>query len=561
MNDQSKRDGSTGLGRIVVVALALLACLLVPSVCAQKDKPPTAVKPAAAADENKADAEQSAAVVALRGGKVITITGRTIRRGTVLIKGGKIEAVGDEVEVPAGAEIVDCTGKVVMPGFVPALAWGAGLATLGRGFVDDGRDLDYNDGHDAAAEPETTPADARALATAGAIRLATSCDPFFRTVRASDLLNPDTAAADVVKDSLDPFGRSLVLLNAAGITSSWIPGRGSLPAMAMLFGMSSPPSAGTGGVVVKYDRDRLDGMFVSSGRFLVMDLRNVAGVKKRTLFDELDDTARYRRELAAHAKVKAEYDAAKKKYRDDKKAGKKVGEEPKAPKAPKKPAAATKWEPLLDGKRVLRVWAETAAQIRLALRLAERHGIQLVIDDAVEGWAIAAEIARVGAMVVVNPRRVVEVTEMPATNPGRIYHHGSSIENAAILARHGVKVAVVPPAPALIAMGVGGRDLLTISLDAAFAMRGGLSRADALKSITLHPAQMLGIADRAGSIEPGKDADVLVLDGDPLDHKTFVERTYVSGRLVYEKDKEPLFDHVKRGRLAKPVWNWPPAGQ
>ena len=95
---------------------------------------------------------------------------------------------------------------------------------------------------------------------------------------------------------------------------------------------------------------------------------------------------------------------------------------------------------------------------------------------------------------------------------------------------------------------------MTFPLDAAFAGRGGMDRKEALKTITLNSAKILGIDDRVGSLEVGKDADVIVMDGDPFDHKTFVERTYVGGRLTYEKDKETIFDYLKRGKVVKPVW-------
>jgi imidazolonepropionase-like amidohydrolase len=549
--------------------------------------------------QKKAD-EDTPSIIALKGGTIITVTGRTIRRGTVLMEGSTIKAVGDEVEIPDGAEVVDCRGKVVTPGFIPAVAWGVGLSARGSGFAaeePDAPDEDRAGGHghqpgasshgglfahghgpaclcshlnwiyelqkpgmSALEQLRVFLPDRRLLAQASVLRLVTVAHPFLRGVSEQELFS-GSEAAQVMKDNLDPYGRNIVLVNAAGITSTWLPGSSAFPVFAMILGTASPPTAGTGGIVIKLSRDRLEEMFVGGGRFLVIDLRTVVGNKRYTLLREIEDTGRYRRDLAAYEEARAEYKKAKARWKADKKAKKKVGPEPRSPKRPKKPSAAAKWLPLFERERALRVWAETVPQIRLALGIAERHGFELVIDDAVEGWAIAPEIARAGASVVLNPRRVVAAEPRRRRSTGAIYRHGSSIENAAILARHGVKVAVVPPAPAIVPMGIGGRDLLTFPLDAAFAMRGGLSRNEALKALTIHPAAILGTADRVGSLEPGKDADVLVLDGDPFDHQTFVERTYVNGRLVYEKDKEPLFDYVKRGKVIKPIWKWSKPGE
>ena len=91
-----------------------------------------------------------------------------------------------------------------------------------------------------------------------------------------------------------------------------------------------------------------------------------------------------------------------------------------------------------------------------------------------------------------------------------------------------------------------GNDLNTPHFDAAFAVRGGLDNRKALRTITLDAARVIGADRRIGSIEPGKDADLLILDGDPLHYKTFPEIAIVNGKIVYEKDKEPFYSHIKR---------------
>ena len=68
----------------------------------------------------------------------------------------------------------------------------------------------------------------------------------------------------------------------------------------------------------------------------------------------------------------------------------------------------------------------------------------------------------------------------------------------------------------------------------------------ALRTITLDAAKLIGADSRIGSIEAGKDADLLILDGDPLHYRTFVTTAIVNGKVVYQKDKEPFYSHIKR---------------
>ena len=95
---------------------------------------------------------------------------------------------------------------------------------------------------------------------------------------------------------------------------------------------------------------------------------------------------------------------------------------------------------------------------------------------------------------------------------------GSSAEAAAILRRGGVEFSLYPPpgfdgGEIVTWDGIAGRDLQTLAMDAAWAIRGGLDEAVALESITIAPARILGVDHRVGSIEPGKDADLIVTDG------------------------------------------------
>lgn len=183
--------------------------------------------------------------------------------------------------------------------------------------------------------------------------------------------------------------------------------------------------------------------------------------------------------------------------------------------------------------------------IRQALDLARLLGRGVVLQKPTSAWLVPDEIAATGSMVVLSPRDRVPADPQ---DPDRT---GSNLATAAILARAGVPVAVTCPGGMFGGTGVGtggilGQDLNTPHVDAAYAVRGGLDNRKALRTLTLDAARMLGVEARLGSLEPGKDADVLILDGDPLHYATFVTTAVVNGKVVYEKAKEPLYRHLAR---------------
>jgi imidazolonepropionase-like amidohydrolase len=189
--------------------------------------------------------------------------------------------------------------------------------------------------------------------------------------------------------------------------------------------------------------------------------------------------------------------------------------------------------------------ADDLDAIRQGLDTSRLFGRGVVLQKPVSAWLLPDAIAATGSMVFLSPR-----DRRPA-DPQDPDRTGSNLASAAILARAGVPVAVTCPVGMFGGAGVGtggilGQDLNTPHIDAAFAVRGGLDNRKALRTITLDAAKMLGVERRIGSLEPGKDADVLILDGDPLHYATFVTTALVNGKVVYEKANEPLFRHITR---------------
>ena len=160
-----------------------------------------------------------------------------------------------------------------------------------------------------------------------------------------------------------------------------------------------------------------------------------------------------------------------------------------------------------------------ADDIATALRLAAEFGYDLVIDHGTEGYLIADKIAAAGVPVVTGPlitaRSKVELRNRTMANPG-------------LLAAAGVTVAIATDHPVV--------PVHLLIVQAALAVREGLDRETALRAVTLTPATILGISGRLGSLTPGKDADLVIWSGDPLDVMSRAEVAYIAGREVYRYD-------------------------
>ncbi|MFH2001950.1 MAG: amidohydrolase family protein [Planctomycetota bacterium] len=194
---------------------------------------------------------------------------------------------------------------------------------------------------------------------------------------------------------------------------------------------------------------------------------------------------------------------------------------------------------LMTGEATALVNAATSQQILDVCELAQAFGFKLVINNAFESWIVSGEIGRAGAQVILIPRQKADPDESKSRPTG------SNIETARILYDHGVNFTLLPERTGISLGGITGRDLLTLPMEAAFAVRGGLPAKAAIEAITINAARMLGLDKRIGSIEKGKDADLIVCDGDLLHYNTLVQWTVVNGRVAYDKEKETLFSHIR----------------
>lgn len=365
--------------------------------------------------------------------------------GTVLIDSGTISALGPNVAVPDGAEVVDATGRWILPGFVDAHTH-LGVHEEAEGWA--GSDTN-----------EMT-------------------DPVTAGVRALDAINP----ADL------GFGDAL----AGGVTAVGVnPG-------------SANPIGGLTVAIHTHGRT-VDDMVLRSPAGLKSALgenpKRVYGDKKTSPSTRLGTAS-----VIRNAFVDAQNYQAKLAAADE-----------------KSPAARDlKLEALalvLSREIPWRQHSHRADDIATAVRIADEFGYDLVIDHGTEAHLIADLLAGKGIPVLIGPlftsRSKVELRNRSLANPGK-------------LAAAGVEISIITDHPVV--------PINFLVHQATLAIKEGLDPEIALASITLNPAKVLGIADRVGSLTVGKDADLVLWTGDPLDVMQRAIAVYIGGRQVYAYD-------------------------
>ncbi|MFC2078516.1 amidohydrolase [Candidatus Bipolaricaulota bacterium] len=394
---------------------------------------------------------------AITGATILTPE-QTITDGTILIEGGKITAVGSDVQVPAGTDVLDASGKYVIPGMIDAHCH--------TGIFADGVGWNHSDGNEMT-------------------------DPVMPHLRAIDAIHPEDKAFQDLRES--------------GVTTIGTgPGSGNL-----VGGMTA---------VVKTRGRTMEEMLVRFPAGMKMALgenpKRVYGEQKRTPSTRMGNAGVLREYL-----TKAQAYLSKKAKHEQKLADFKAGvDEAKEPEPFEIDLKMEALGRILTQEIPAHIHAHRADDIMTAIRLAKEFDLDLILIHATEGYKIADILAEEGVPCIPGPvlisRMKYELREL-------------STKNAAVLSKAGVKVAIQTDQFSAVRY---------IRLDAAVAISEGMSDEDALRAITLTPAEILKVDDRVGSIAAGKDADLVVLSAHPFDvAHSRVERVLIEGEVVYEE--------------------------
>jgi imidazolonepropionase-like amidohydrolase len=379
--------------------------------------------------------------LALTEALIMTATNGVIRKGTLLINNGVIEAVGDNVKLSKDTEVLNFKDQVLIPGMIDAHTH--------LGLRQDGVSADESDEDEVG-------------------------DPVVPHIRAIDAINPEDIA----------FRDALI----GGVTTV-----GVMPGSYNVV-CGQPAAVKVSGRTVEEMLVRAPvGMKVSFGD----RPKHVYGGLKKSPMTRMGIAAILRESL-----IRAQNYAANGK---------------KGPRDLRQESLI----PVIKKQIPLRAHAHRADDIVTAVRIAKEFKLDLVIEHGTDGYKVAPELAHAEVPVVHGPWLKVR---------GNFEQSGRNPDAPRILIKNKVLTAFSTDHPVI--------PIQNLRMQALTAVEQGVSPEDALKAITICPAQIMGIHNRVGSLEKGKDADVVVLSGLPFEAGTRVNATMVNGKFCWQRDQQ-----------------------
>ncbi len=435
-----------------------------------------------AAQAATTSATQSQAIsqerMAIKGGRILPVAGPPIENGVILIRNGKIEAVGKDLAIPSDAKVIDATGKVVVPGFIEA------HSTRGMDQVNEN--------------------------------------------------NPNVPFLSVV-DAIDPSQEYFEDCRRNGITTVAI-----VPGNNTMFGGQA--------AILKTAGTYVDEMIVKRSAGIKISLRPVGDRNRMghiaTMRKELD-SARYAiedaKKVATTSSPTAPNSSGNEGNADEtplqqRRRQQGGGPSPFSGEAPDAAVVREALTKLLKDEARAFIYCELAMDVPQAIKLAKEYKLKAVLVLGPDCYKAAKQIAESKLPTVLDPTLVFWETDPRIGDEKqiilpKIYREAGVPVTFQVTGGAAGSLFRAPNLPPTL-----GTNYLWYQ--AATAVKYGTPADEALAAITQRPAQFLGVDKLAGTIEPGKDADLVILTGDPLKLDTWVQTTVIGGKVVYERDQD-----------------------
>lgn len=401
----------------------------------------------------------------IRNATVLTVTNGTLENTDILLRDGRIAAIGTSLQAPAGATVVDATGKYVMPGIIDPHSHMM-LDAINEG----------------------------ALSVTSMVR---------------------------VTDALNPTAVNIYRALAGGVTSA-----------NLLHGSANTIGGQNATVKLKYGRTAQEMMFPGAPPGIKFALgENVTQKSRQESNRAAGRELRYPATRMGQEQVLRDAFMRASDYRDtwnDYRARLAKGERGLV--APRRDLELEPLVEVMEGKRLVHAHSYRADEMLMILDLAKDFGFRVqTLQHGLEGYKIATEIAEHGA----------GLSTFADFWSYKIEAYDAIPYNVAIAMRHGVVTTLNSDSDERIRR---------LNVDAAKMMRyGGLTEEEALRTITYNGAVQLGVSDRVGSIEVGKDADVAIWNGHPLSVYSSAETVFIDGEIFFDQER----DRTARAELAR----------
>lgn len=413
---------------------------------ARSAKPPAIAIPSLSARNRNLDlAEVSHGRYALTGATLYPVDAPIIPNGTLLVENGRITALGKDLQIPTGSQVIDCAGMHIAPGFIDA---GTQLGLIEIGKVRETQDF----------------------AEGG---------QFQPDLRAGVGLNVDSELIPVARSG----GITTIMIRPSG---GVISGQASI---AQLAGWTAPEMV----------KDYEAGMQIS-------------WPSEKNQQEELHD---FLEEARVYDRLQSE---AEKQNRPG-------------------PITDPRFEslrPYLNRKKPVFMEAHSRKAIAESLLFAEKEKLDIIITGGTEAWKLADELKQRNVPIIVgpvirNPLSNTDPSDAPYANPGRLFDAG-------------VKFCI---------RSDNAANSRNAPLESAMAVAYGLPKDEGLKAVTLSAAEILGIENEVGSLTPKKSANLVILDGDPLEHTSNIKGVFIAGKPFAPDSRQIRFYNRYRERLAE----------